>query len=102
MRRIVSPFFFADRSLHWGRYVAFGGACAVGALLGANAQAQEFSAFGGSSQVSNARTYTWALEYQEGLGRFFAVSFMWLNEGHVPDHHRDGRSVQFWGRLPVL
>ena len=72
-------------------------------LVSHGACAQEFTVFGGGAQAETAdRTYSWALEYQEGLGRFFAVSFMWLNEGHVPENHRDGRTVQFWARLPVM
>ena len=44
----------------------------------------------------------WAFEYQQGLGENMAASFMWLNEGHVPGHHRDGQAVQLWGRANVL
>lgn len=73
------------------------------AMVGATctAQAQEFSLFGGGSRAGSTNTYTWAFNYQEGLGEYFAASFMWLNEGHIPDHHRDGQAVQFWGRLPL-
>ncbi|HYS64340.1 MAG TPA: hypothetical protein VEN30_11075 [Paraburkholderia sp.] len=63
--------------------------------------AQEFSLFGGGSRASRTNTYTWALNYQEGLGRYFAASFTWLNEGHIPNHHRDGQMIQLWGRIPV-
>jgi undecaprenyl pyrophosphate phosphatase UppP len=52
--------------------------------------AQEFSLFGGGSRAGSTNTYTWAFNYQEGLGQYFAASFTWLNEGHIPDHHRDG------------
>jgi hypothetical protein len=64
-------------------------------------QAQEFSLFGGASQGMGDNTYAWAINYQEGLGRNFAASFMWLNEGHIPGHHRDGQAVQLWARLPL-
>ena len=71
-------------------------------LVGSNAaHAQEFSLFGGGSRAGNTNTYTWAFNYQEGLGQYFAASFTWLNEGHIPDHHRDGQMVQVWGRIPV-
>ncbi|MDR6490481.1 hypothetical protein J2797_000357 [Paraburkholderia terricola] len=63
--------------------------------------AQEFSLFGGGSRAGSTNTYTWALNYQEGLGRYFAASFTWLNEGHIPGHHRDGQTIQLWGRIPV-
>ncbi|QBR01194.1 hypothetical protein E1956_28690 [Paraburkholderia pallida] len=65
------------------------------------AHAQEFSLFGGGSRASDVNTYTWAFNYQEGLGKYFAASFTWLNEGHIPDHHRDGQLVQLWARVPV-
>jgi hypothetical protein len=66
-----------------------------------DARGQEFSAFGGASHSGDTHTYTWALNYQEGLGEYFAASFMWLNEGHIPNHHRDGQAVQLWARLPL-
>ncbi len=77
----------------------------IAALLFAStsttAMAQEFSLFGGGSRAGSTNTYTWAFNYQEGLGHYFAASFTWLNEGHIPDHHRDGQMVQLWARLPV-
>ena len=36
------------------------------------------------------------------MGRYAAWSFSWLNEGHIPDHHRDGPLLQAWARLPLL
>ena len=62
---------------------------------------RNFRLFGGGSRAANTNTYTWAFNYQEGLGQYFAASFTWLNEGHIPDHHRDGQMIQFWGRIPV-
>lgn len=75
----------------------------TGIALGAsaNVQAQEFSLLGGGSRAGATNTYTWAFNYQEGLGEYFAASFMWLNEGHIPDHHRDGQAIQLWARLPL-
>src|SRR5689334_13160408 len=66
----------------------------LGFLFASNAaHAQEFSLFGGSSRAGSTNTYTWAINYQEGLGPYFAASFTWLNEGHIPDHHRDGQMI---------
>lgn len=65
------------------------------------AHAQEFSLFGGGSRASSINTYTWAFSYEEGLGKSYATSFTWLNEGHVPQHHRDGQLIQFWARVPI-
>jgi hypothetical protein len=77
------------------------------ALVGAGtchvqrANAQEFALFGGALTGAGSHTYSWAFDYQEGLGKYAALGFTWLNEGHLPDHHRDGQSVQLWGRLPL-
>ncbi|HZZ12223.1 MAG TPA: hypothetical protein VFE79_16165 [Paraburkholderia sp.] len=70
-------------------------------MLATPAAAQEFSLFGGGSRAGDTNTYTWAFNYQEGLGQYFAASFSWLNEGHIPDHHRDGQMVQLWARMPL-
>jgi hypothetical protein len=43
------------------------------------------------------------VEYREGLGENVAVSSSYLNEGHVPNHHRDGLvPIMFWGRTNLL
>lgn len=41
-------------------------------------------------------TYSWALEYRSTLSDHMSGSFTWLNEGHVPNHHRDGQAAQIW------
>ncbi|RKT13880.1 hypothetical protein B0G69_7091 [Paraburkholderia sp. RAU2J] len=41
-------------------------------------------------------------DYKEGFGRYFAGSITWLNEGHIPGHHRDGPTAQVWGKLPLM
>jgi hypothetical protein len=48
------------------------------------------------------RSYSWSLEYMQGLGENFAFSLSYLNEGHLPNNHRDGMSAQFWARKQVL
>ncbi|MDR5809281.1 hypothetical protein [Caballeronia sp. LZ019] len=63
--------------------------------------AREFSLFGGGSRAGSTNTYTWAFNYQKGLGQYFAASLSWLNEGHIPDRHRDGQLLQVWARPPV-
>ncbi len=57
--------------------------------------------FGGLLAGGGGRSYAWAFDYQEGLGRYAAAGFAWYNEGHIPNHHRDGQAVQLWGRLPL-
>lgn len=73
-------------------------------VLAVNARAQEVSALGGMRQNSRTRadTYMWQLEYMQGLGDHFAWSFSYLNEGHVPNHHRDGPVSQIWARTDVF
>jgi hypothetical protein len=73
-------------------------------LLAVQAQAQEVFALGGMRHDSetHAGTYTWQLEYLQGFGDHLAWSFSYLNEGHVPDHHRDGPVFQLWARTDVL
>jgi hypothetical protein len=74
-----------------------------GALAGFSscAQAQEFSLLAGPLFSAGSNTYSWSATYREGLGRYAAWSFSWLNEGHLPNHHRDGQALQAWGRMPL-
>ncbi|CAB3750685.1 hypothetical protein LMG29739_01122 [Paraburkholderia solisilvae] len=74
---------------------------AAGACHMQRASAQEFALFGGALTGTGTHTYSWAFDYQEGLGKYAALGITWLNEGHLPAHHRDGPSVQLWGRLPL-
>jgi len=66
--------------------------------------AQEFHGFGGLMQntVTSGHSSSWQLEYLEGLGEHFAYSISYLNEGHVPGHHRDGHMAQLWARTNLL
>jgi hypothetical protein len=78
-------------------------ALVIGALAGLSpcAKAQEFSLLAGPLFSASSNTYSWSATYREGLGRYAAWSFSWINEGHLPDHHRDGQALQAWGRLPL-
>jgi hypothetical protein len=64
--------------------------------------AQELALYAGPLTSGHSHTYSWSIDYTEGFGRYFAGSVTWLNEGHIPDHHRDGPVVQLWGRLPLM
>jgi len=68
------------------------------------AGAQELSVLGGDMQdrETNDRSYAWQLEYKAGLGEHGAYSLTYLNEGHVPKHHRDGHAAQLWMRINVF
>jgi hypothetical protein len=70
----------------------------VGPWSSQSARAGELDGFDGrlESNNSGAKTYTWGLEYREPLTDHFTASFGWLNEGHLPENHRDGQTVQLW------
>jgi hypothetical protein len=84
----------------------------LGAILcGATAlpaAAQELTLFGGATNSIDSTldldddTYAWKVEYRQGLGEHFELSYSWLNEGHVRAHHRDGSILQLWGRSTIL
>ncbi len=73
-------------------------------LLGGTADAQELSLLAGGAKQSGGTSdhSAWALEYREPLHEHLDVSLSGLNEGHLPGHHRDGLSLQAWGRTAVL
>lgn len=77
------------------------GLISVAAIHAAPASAQEFALFGGALQGGGGHSYGWAFDYQEGLSPHTAIGLTWYNEGHIPNHHRDGQAIQFWGRWPL-
>lgn len=77
-------------------------ACAAFSTASQHAQAQEFSFLAEPLKSASQNTYSWEANYREGIGRYAAWSFSWLNEGHIPDHHRDDQSVQLWARWPLM
>jgi hypothetical protein len=66
--------------------------------------AQEIYVHGGATSRTDSSngSYAWGLTYLHGLGDYAALSLTYLNEGHVPDHKRDGLSPQVWGRYPLF
>ncbi|WP_347557640.1 hypothetical protein [Robbsia sp. KACC 23696] len=62
------------------------------------AQAQEVSADLGALRGSagGESTYTWSFGYRQSIYKNLSLGATWLNEGHVPDHHRDGSAFQIW------
>jgi hypothetical protein len=81
--------------------IAFGALAAVLSIAPRPARAQEFTLFTGPLVSGSDRSYSWEMNYMEGFGKYFAGSISWLNEGHIPDHHRDGQTFQAWARLPL-
>jgi hypothetical protein len=74
------------------------GAFLAAGLLAGGVRAQELAgALGRLHEVGEPEfTYTWRMDYHQRLTPNLAVSFGWLNEGHLPDHHRDGWAAQLW------
>jgi hypothetical protein len=66
--------------------------------LCAAAAAEELSLLGGVSDTDDHThgTYAWGLEYRQRLLTHLDASFGYLNEGHLPQDHRDGGMLQFW------
>jgi hypothetical protein len=66
--------------------------------------AQELAITGGTIQNTDNhdKSYNWAIEYLHALDKNTEISFSYLNEGHFPDNHRDGVSVQLWARTRVI
>jgi hypothetical protein len=78
-------------------------------LTTAPAVAAELSGLGGMVYDSDSAASNVAgqLEYRQALSGHIAASFTYFNEGHLPNHHRDGHGIQLWagdtlmGRLSV-
>ena len=72
-------------------------------LLGASPmlRAQELTFLGGELKAgTNGSSHAWQVDYRQYFTQYFAGSFAYINEGHVPGHHRDGNALQAWGRVP--
>lgn len=77
-------------------------AAAFGLASPAAVGAQELSLLAGPLGGEHEQSYTWEADFRQGVGRYAAWTFSWLNEGHIPSHHRDGPLLQAWARLPLL
>jgi hypothetical protein len=58
------------------------------------ASTRELALYAGPLTGEHNHTYSWSIDYTERIGRHFAGSFTWLNEGHIPNRHRDVLVVQ--------
>lgn len=65
---------------------------------------QELHVLGGmlTDTANHDQSYTWSLEYLQKIKEHLAFSVSWLNEGHLPNNHRDGIAVQLWGQTKRL
>lgn len=87
---------------HFSRALALSALFVIGSA--APVSAQELTFLGGVMKTSNFEqsSYTWQLDYRQNFYRNLAGSIAYINEGHVPGHHRDGTAWQIWGRLPLF
>jgi len=67
-------------------------------LVGAGARAQSFSLLAGGLRDRDTadQSYTWSLAYQHPVYHGLGLGAAWINEGHLPNHHRDGLGSQLW------
>jgi len=64
--------------------------------------AQELSYSFGRSSADLGTSYSWQIDYRQHFLRYFAWSAAWINEGHIPDHHRDGYTSELWAEAPLF
>ena len=63
---------------------------------------QELTLLGGGMNTGDFKysSYSWQVDYRQDFTRNVAASVAYINEGHVPGHHRDGTAFEAWARLP--
>jgi hypothetical protein len=75
------------------------------ALPGPVLSQEVFIRFGDTRETGGtaaSQTYSYGVSYFQGFGENLAWSVGYLNEGHFPNHKRDGLDFQGWARLNVL
>ncbi|MEO6994993.1 MAG: hypothetical protein ABI273_15400 [Lacunisphaera sp.] len=72
--------------------------------LGLDLRGQELSLLGGTTTETGLKnsTKTWQIDYRQDFSKYFASSIAYINEGHVPGHHRDGTSWEGWVNIPLF
>lgn len=76
----------------------------LGFLIPSLVQAGELSFLYGKmeSSLAGQSSQSYQLDYRYRIVRYFAASGSYLNEGHLPDHRRDGFAAQLWGEIPLF
>lgn len=77
-------------------------ACFLAGCLRLSAQELSFMSGGTSSRDARFSSYTYQIDYRQDVTRYLAGSIAYINEGHIPGHHRDGDAFQGWLRLPLF
>ena len=69
----------------------------LGAASALPAFGQDVALLGGRTQVQgDGATFGFTFAYSHDIARNLAAGFSYVNEGHVPGHHRDGVAAQLW------
>lgn len=65
---------------------------------------QELTFLYGTTQLQDAagRDSSWQADFRYKFSQYLAASVSQLNEGHFPEHRRDGVMAQAWGSLPLF
>jgi hypothetical protein len=71
-------------------------ACIVAAALPAGSQELGLALGAARAHAPDDTSYAAIASYAHALAPHWSASFAYLNEGHVPSHHRDGHSIQLW------
>jgi hypothetical protein len=71
-------------------------ACIAAAALPAGAQELGLALGGTRTHAPDDTSFAAIASYAHALAPHWSASFGYLNEGHIPSHHRDGHSVQLW------
>jgi hypothetical protein len=72
-------------------------------FLSGGAYAHEFFVNGGATRDTQTNTarLEWSTTYLQEIGKNWAFSLSYINEGHQVNHYRDGIAGQMWGRAGV-
>jgi hypothetical protein len=72
---------------------------------GLGLHAQELTYLSGTTTTDGGAkdsSYAWQIDYRQDFYKYFASSVAYINEGHLPDHHRDGTAWEAWANVPFL
>ena len=75
---------------------------AVAAVAGPG-HAQQLSVMSGITKElpTNDDSFAYVVDYSEPLNKIFSYSLVYVNEGHLIDHHRDGLGAQIWAGFNI-
>ena len=67
------------------------------------AGAQQMSILSGATKElpTNDHSFAYVADYSEPLNKLFSYSLVYVNEGHLLDHHRDGIGGQIWAGFNI-